>query len=216
MNYLAEMSRDCSKNRPSTFTELSFPITQDIDSKIKNKVLLLRRKYKLRLAERAKTLPCASDVPAPRPAYNKVDREQVNYLDYYDEPRTLRDPTALQIGIEKLEEKDEEMAFHIYLLMRKRKTIFKVEEVRRKLKTHPKRTRLYDPEARTRHRYAPERRPTDKRRQKPESSEAGEFYEEEAREEEVRDEQPREERIEREEAKEEVKEKEPFQREMEP
>lgn len=142
MNYLAEMSRDCSKNRPSTFTELSFPITQEIDNKIKNKVLLLRRKYKMRLAERAKTL---SSADAPRPAaYNKVDRDQVNYLDYYDEPRTLRDPSALQIGIEKLEEKDEEMAFHIYLLMRKRKTIFKVEEVRRKLKTHPKRTRLYD------------------------------------------------------------------------
>ena len=54
MNYMADLIRDCSKARPNTFNEISFPTFQDIEAKIRNKNLNLRKKAKSRLLERQK------------------------------------------------------------------------------------------------------------------------------------------------------------------
>lgn len=56
MNYLSELLRDCSKARSSTFTEISFPIVQEIENKIKTKTCNLQKKMGLRLAEKQKSL----------------------------------------------------------------------------------------------------------------------------------------------------------------
>lgn len=54
MNYLTELLKDCSKNRSTTFAEISFPIAQEIENKIKNKNNNLRKKMKQRLTDMQK------------------------------------------------------------------------------------------------------------------------------------------------------------------
>ena len=51
---MADLIRDCSKARPNTFNEITFPTFQDIEAKIRNKNLNLRKKAKSRLLERQK------------------------------------------------------------------------------------------------------------------------------------------------------------------
>lgn len=50
--HMAELIRDCSKSRPTTFNEITFSITQEIENKIKNKNLALRKKATARFHER--------------------------------------------------------------------------------------------------------------------------------------------------------------------
>jgi hypothetical protein len=54
MIYLSDMLRDCSKSRPNSFSDLSFPIIHEIESKIKSKNVMLRRKIKQRIYEKQK------------------------------------------------------------------------------------------------------------------------------------------------------------------
>lgn len=51
---MADLIRDCSKSRPTTFTEITFPISQEIENKIRNKNINLRKKARARLQERQK------------------------------------------------------------------------------------------------------------------------------------------------------------------
>lgn len=51
-NQIADLIRDCSKSRPTTFSELIYPITLDIEAKIKFKNNLLRNKARARLEKR--------------------------------------------------------------------------------------------------------------------------------------------------------------------
>lgn len=48
------MLRDCSKNKSTSFNELSFPIIEEIKNKIRAKNANLRKKIKQRLIDRQK------------------------------------------------------------------------------------------------------------------------------------------------------------------
>jgi len=70
--------------------------------------------------------------------YNKIEREreQFNYMELYRDQRSSRENvnSNFPVELDKLDDKDEEITFQIYLMIKKKKNIFKVEEVRRKLR----------------------------------------------------------------------------------
>ena len=51
---MAELIRECNKARPTTFCEVSFPICQEIDTKIKSKNIALRKSSSLKYQDRLK------------------------------------------------------------------------------------------------------------------------------------------------------------------
>lgn len=51
---MAELIRDCSKSRPTTFSEHIYPITLEIDNKIKEKNISLRNKIRVKLQKKQK------------------------------------------------------------------------------------------------------------------------------------------------------------------
>jgi len=114
MNYLAEMLRDCSKNRPATFTDLSFSIIQDIENKIKNKNSILKRKFNLRLKERNKPNKNderREDISNKKDGvtYARIDREPVNYIEAFEDPRISKDSFdyTLNLPCDRVDEKEE-------------------------------------------------------------------------------------------------------------
>ncbi len=135
------MLRDCSKNKSTSFNELSFPIIEEIKNKIRTKNANLRKKIKQRLVERQKI--ARFDEKKEEAAANskkdssagKAEREVINYIEAYDDQRSIPIRKSLvQVEEIYLDERDSEVAFNIYILLRKRKSVFKVEEVKRKIR----------------------------------------------------------------------------------
>lgn len=60
---MAEPSRDCSKSRPTTFGEITFSISQEIDNKIKIKNIGLRKAAWSRLQEQQKNIKSEETKP---------------------------------------------------------------------------------------------------------------------------------------------------------
>jgi len=97
---MADLIRDCSKARPTTFNEISFPIYQEIEQKIKNKNLGLRKKARSKIIDRQK-LSKAEETKEENNGqpkketilYNKIEREreQFNYMELYRDQRSLRE-----------------------------------------------------------------------------------------------------------------------------
>lgn len=52
MGLVSDMLKDCSKYRPTCFSDIVFPITEEINQKIKQKNAILRAKARACIAER--------------------------------------------------------------------------------------------------------------------------------------------------------------------
>ena len=47
---MSELVRDCSKYKANTFNDITFPIVQEIEAKVKHKNMSLRKKARGRIA----------------------------------------------------------------------------------------------------------------------------------------------------------------------
>jgi hypothetical protein len=131
MNYFAESIRDCSKNRPSNFTELSFSISQEVEKKIKSRKIAIRRKIRQKMGEsfvkseegikeEASIRRCDFANPSPLPS--------ANYLQVFDHLIHPRVRHQTQEVNRAMNPENDKLSFQIYSLMSKHKPIFKVEE----------------------------------------------------------------------------------------
>lgn len=56
MSYLSDVIYHCSKNRPSTFNELSFSLVQEINNKARIKRMMMRRRIRQKVHDRNERL----------------------------------------------------------------------------------------------------------------------------------------------------------------